>query len=64
MNNNEETRGNINEEEQTKYMIDRAKKYIHTYSSKDGSEDNLDVCIISDLLRVIRRLSKWNFSRS
>ena len=37
-----------------RYEIDRAFEYVAKNASKNGDEDTLDVCIISDLLRIIR----------
>lgn len=36
------------------YEMDRAFEYVAKNSSKNGGEDTLEVCIISDLLRIIR----------
>lgn len=40
------------------YKIDRAFKYVCEHESKDGSESSLEVCIISDLLRIIREFDR------
>jgi len=36
------------------YQIDRAQQYVAEHKSKDGSDDTLEVCIISDLLRQLK----------
>ncbi len=54
----DERQGKININESIQYQINRAKEYIIRKSSNDGSEDNIEVCIISDLLRIIKDLER------
>lgn len=39
---------------QKPYQMNRAYEYVAKNTSKNGDEDTLEVCIISDLLRIIR----------
>ncbi|MEY8001581.1 hypothetical protein AB8U03_15535 [Clostridium sp. Mt-5] len=48
-----ETENLGNEEQRIKYQINRAKEYLEKHKSRNGSENSLECCIISDLLRII-----------
>lgn len=50
---NNESINPVHEIERLKYQLDRAKEYLKNEHPKDGSEPNLEWCIISDLLRII-----------
>jgi hypothetical protein len=39
------------------FQISEAKKYICTHESNDGSESSIEVCIIQNLLRIIKNKS-------
>jgi hypothetical protein len=43
-----------NKEQREQYQLNRAKAYLDNHKSKDGAEPNLECCIISDLLRIIK----------
>jgi hypothetical protein len=50
-----ETESLTGKEVKEQYQIDRAKEYLKNHGSKNGSEDTLEYCIISDLLRIMKR---------
>lgn len=43
----------INIDERKQYQLNRAKEYLENKLPKDGSEPRLELCIISDLIRII-----------